>query len=78
MILRTARRAVLPRLLLPLLLSPLLAPVPGFAAPTIAGQVEETARAELEKQAEAIGLVDARFALTVVPPRAAPACSGPV
>lgn len=80
MILRTARHVLSPLLLSPLLLplSSLLIPVAAFAAPTIAGQVEETARAELEKQAEASGLVDARFALTVVPPRAAPACSGPV
>lgn len=73
MILRTARRV-----LLPLLLPTLLAPAPAFAAPSIASQVEETARAELEKQAEASGLTDARFDLTVVPPRAAPACAGPV
>lgn len=73
MILRTARRAVLP-LLLPLLSLPLQ----PFAAPTVASQVEEAARAELEKQAEASGLADARFELTVVPPRAAPACPGPV
>lgn len=73
MIVRTARRV-----LLPLLSSSLLACVPAFAAPSIASQVEETARAELEKQAEAAGLTDARFDLTMVPPRAAPACTGPV
>lgn len=73
MILRTARRV-----LLPLVSLPLLALAPAFAAPTAAGQVEAAARAELEKQAEASGLTDARFDLTVVPPRAAPACSGPV
>lgn len=73
MILRTARRV-----LLPLLLPTLLASAPAFAAPAIATQVEEAARAELEKQAEASGLTDARFDLTVAPPRAAPACAKPV
>jgi len=73
MILRTARRV-----LIPLVSLPLLALAPAFGAPTAASQVEEAARAELEKQAEASGLTDARFDLTVVPPRAAPACSGPV
>nr|WP_229425487.1 MULTISPECIES: flagellar basal body P-ring formation chaperone FlgA [unclassified Massilia] len=56
--------------------------LPAFAAPSaapsIASQVEEAARAELEKQTAASGLADARFELTVVPPRVAPACSGPV
>ncbi|MET0983315.1 MAG: flagellar basal body P-ring formation chaperone FlgA [Telluria sp.] len=47
-------------------------------APSIASQVEEAARAELEKQAAASGLADPRFELTVVPPRVSPACSGPV
>ena len=61
-------------LVLPLLLAPLLA----TAAPSIAHQVEQAARAQLEKQAAAAGLRDARFELTVVPPRVAPACTGPV
>lgn len=74
MVFRTARAARL--LVLPFLLSPALAP--AAAAPSISAQVEEAARAELEKQAGASGLRDPRFELTVVPPRAAPACTGPV
>lgn len=73
MIFRAARVFVLP-----LLLSPLLVSLPASAAPTIASQVEEAARAELEKQASASGLRDPRFELTVVPPRVVPACAGPV
>lgn len=74
MIRRTARVLVLPLL---------LAASPAFAAPSSTGspltrQVEEAARAELEKQAAAIGLVDPRFELTVIPPRVSPACTGPV
>lgn len=60
-----------------LLALPLLA-APAFAAPSIASQVEEAARAQLEQQAAASGLAEARFELTVVPPRVAPACTGPV
>lgn len=60
------------------LLPLLLAALPAFAASSIINQVEEAARARLEKQAAAAGLTDARFELTVVPPRLAPACSGPV
>ena len=60
--------------MLPLLLAPLMA----SAAPSIAHQVEHAARAQLEKQAAAAGLLDARFELTVVPPRMTPACTGPV
>lgn len=56
----------------------LLAASPAFAAPSVASQVEEAARAELEKQAAASGLLDPRFELTVIPPRAAPTCAGPV
>jgi len=52
--------------------------LPALAAPPISAQVEEAARAELEKQAAASNLTDARFDLTVVPPRVAPACAGPV
>jgi flagella basal body P-ring formation protein FlgA len=55
-----------------------LAASPAFAAPSIATQVEEAARAQLEKQAAASGLADPRFELAVVPPRLPPACSGPV
>ena len=61
-------------LVLPIVLSAL----PAFAAPSIVGQVEEAARAQLETQAAASGLADARFELTVVPPRVAPNCPGPV
>ncbi|MFC5476745.1 flagellar basal body P-ring formation chaperone FlgA [Massilia suwonensis] len=69
MILRTARLLVLPLA---------LAGAPVFAAPTVSAQVEEAARAQLEKQAAASNLPDARFELTVVPPRVAATCSGPV
>ncbi|MGX4641508.1 flagellar basal body P-ring formation chaperone FlgA [Massilia sp. SYSU DXS3249] len=69
MIRRTARVLVLPLL---------LAALSASAAPSITRQVEEAARAELEKQAAAIGLADPRFELTVIPPRVAPACTGPV
>lgn len=69
---RTARVLVLPLLSLPLLAAP------AFAAPSVASQVEQAARAQLEQQAAASGLADARFELTVVPPRVAPACTGPV
>lgn len=67
--LRTARLLVLPVL---------LAALPAFATPSVLAQVEEAARAQLESQAAASGLNDARFELTVVPPRVAPHCSGPV
>lgn len=56
----------------------LLAALPVSAAPSVTSQVEDAARAQLEKQAAAAGLTDARFELTVVPPRVAPACLGPV
>ena len=69
MIVRTARYLVLPVL---------LAALPALAAPPIASQVEEAARAQLEQQAAASGLTDASFELTVVPPRVAPTCAGPV
>jgi flagella basal body P-ring formation protein FlgA len=55
-----------------------LAALPAFAAPSIATQVEEAARAQLEQQAAASGLADPRFELAVVPPRVPSACSGPV
>ena len=69
MIVRAARVLVLPLL---------LAALPAFAAPSITSQVEAAARAQLEKQAADSGLADARFELTVVPPRVAPSCPGPV
>ena len=55
-----------------------LAAAPAYAAPSVAAQVEEAARAQLEKQAAAVGLADPRFELAVVPPRVQAACSGPV
>jgi flagella basal body P-ring formation protein FlgA len=72
MILRAARVFIL------VLVLPVLAVTPVFAASSIASQVEDAARAELEKQAAAARLTDARFELTVVPPRVAPNCAGPV
>jgi flagella basal body P-ring formation protein FlgA len=53
-----------------------LASLPAFAAPSIASQVEEAARAQLEQQADAARLLEPRFELTVVPPRVAAACPG--
>jgi flagella basal body P-ring formation protein FlgA len=69
MILRAARVLVL---VLP------LASAPAFALPSVASQVEEAARAQLEKQAAASSLREPRFELAVVPPRVALACPGPV
>lgn len=69
MIVRTARLLAFPVL---------LAALPVSAAPSITAQVEEAARAQLETQAAAARLNDARFELTVVPPRVAPNCAGPV
>lgn len=77
MLLRAARFTFLPILLAAVPV--LAAPAPRTAPPqSIAGQVEDAARAQLEQQASASGLVDPRFELTVVPPRVAPACTGPV
>lgn len=53
----------------------LSAALPALAAPSIASQVEEAARAQLEQQAEAARLTDPRFELTIVPPRVPAACS---
>ncbi|MET0981041.1 MAG: flagellar basal body P-ring formation chaperone FlgA [Telluria sp.] len=69
MIVRAARFLVLPIL---------LAALPAFAAPSIASQVEDAARTQLETQAAASRLADARFELTVVAPRVVPHCPGPV
>ena len=69
MILRAVRVLVIPIM---------LAGLPAFAAPSIASQVEEAARAQLEQQADAARLLEPRFELTVVPPRVAPNCPGPV
>lgn len=65
-------------LVLPLLVPALLASMPAFAAPSVASQVKDAARTQLEAQAAASGLADARFELTVVPPRVALNCPGPV
>jgi flagella basal body P-ring formation protein FlgA len=73
MILSTARILVVP-----VLLAAMPAAIPAAAAPSVASLVEEAARAQLEQQAQASGLPDARFELTVVPPRMAPACTGAV
>lgn len=56
----------------------LLAALPVSAAPSTAAQVEEAVRAQLQMRAEASRLTDARFEITVVPPRVAAACPGPV
>lgn len=48
------------------------------AAPTLAGTLETAARAQLERQAEASGLDQPEFAITLVNPRAAPACRQPL
>jgi len=69
MILRAVRVLVVPVL---------FAALPVLAAPSIASQVEEAARAQLEQQAEAARLLEPRFELTVVPPRVPAACHGPV
>jgi flagella basal body P-ring formation protein FlgA len=64
-------------MVLPVLLAALqVAAAP--AALSITSQVEDAARAQLEAQAAASGLTDAQFELTLVPPRVAPNCQGPV
>jgi flagella basal body P-ring formation protein FlgA len=70
--------AMILRAVLVLVLPLALASAPVFAAPSIASQVEEAARAQLEKQAAGSGLREPRFELTVVPPRVPSACPGPV
>jgi flagella basal body P-ring formation protein FlgA len=74
MILRAVRILAIPVLSAAL---PALA-VQSTSAPSIASQVEEAARAQLEQQAEAARLLEPRFELTVVPPRVPAACPGPV
>jgi flagella basal body P-ring formation protein FlgA len=66
------------RAVLVLVLPLALASAPASAAPSVATQVEEAARAQLEKQATASGLRAPRFELTLVPPRVPAACPGPV
>lgn len=58
-----------------LLLLPLAA---GAAEPALAGMLEAAARAQLERQAEASGLAEPEFRITLVNPRAAPACRQPL
>jgi flagella basal body P-ring formation protein FlgA len=70
--------AMILRAVLVLVLPLALASAPAWAAPSVASQVEEAARAQLEKQAAASGLREPRFELTVVPPRVPSACPGPV
>jgi flagella basal body P-ring formation protein FlgA len=48
------------------------------AAPTVAAQVEQAARAQLEKQAAGSALAEPRFELAVAATRAAPPCAQPV
>ena len=74
MILRAVRVLAIPVLFAALPASA----VQSTSAPSIASQVEEAARAQLEQQAEAARLLEPRFELTVVPPRVAAACPGPV
>jgi flagella basal body P-ring formation protein FlgA len=74
MILRAVRVLVIPILFAALRASA----VQSTSAPSIASQVEEAARAQLEQQADAARLLEPRFELTVVPPRVAAACPGPV
>jgi flagella basal body P-ring formation protein FlgA len=45
------------------------------AAPPLTVQIEQAARAELDKQMAASGLTEAQFELAVVSPRAAPPCA---
>lgn len=74
MILRAVRVLVIPVLFAALPASA----VQSTSAPSIASQVEEAARAQLEQQADAARLLEPRFELTVVPPRVPAACPGPV
>ncbi|MBZ2208641.1 flagellar basal body P-ring formation chaperone FlgA [Massilia soli] len=60
------------------LLMLLLAGAVQAAAPTLAATLEAAARAQLERQAEASGLDQPEFAISVVTPRAAPACAQPL
>lgn len=56
----------------------LIAGAAQAAAPGVAGTLEAAARAQLERQAEASGLAEPEFAITVVNPRAAPPCRQPL
>jgi flagella basal body P-ring formation protein FlgA len=48
------------------------------AAPPVSSQVEQLARAQLEKQAAAAGLVEPRFEMALMAARPAPPCAQPV
>lgn len=48
------------------------------AEPTLVATIEQAARAQLERQAEASALAEPEFAITVVNPRAAPRCRQPL
>lgn len=56
----------------------LIAGTAQAAEPTLPGKLETAARAQLERQAEASGLAEPEFTITVVNPRAAPACRQPL
>lgn len=56
----------------------LIAGTAQAAEPTLLGKLETAARAQLERQAEASGLAEPQFTITVVNPRAAPACRQPL
>lgn len=51
---------------------------PAMAAPTLASQLDQAARAQLERQLEASGLSEPQFALSVLTTRAAPPCARPL
>ena len=60
------------------LLMLLLAGAAQAAAPTLTSTLETAARVQLERQAEASGLDQPEFTITLVNPRAAPACRQPL
>jgi len=64
----------MPELRCACLLMLLVAGAAQAAAPTLAGTLETAARAQLERQAEASGLDEPEFTISLVNPRAAPAC----
>ena len=56
----------------------LIAGTAQAAEPTLVATIEQAARAQLERQAEASALAEPEFTITVVNPRAAPACRQPL
>ncbi|MCC6069931.1 flagellar basal body P-ring formation chaperone FlgA [Massilia sp. GCM10020059] len=60
------------------LLMLLVAGTAQAAEPGLVGKIEQAARAQLARQAEASALAEPEFTITVVNPRAAPACRQPV